>query len=204
MRRGETRRVKRIKYCWIVDCRNVGGHGVWVLFFSFRFLPLLPCTALKSCSLCLSIFFAFLFFFFCFFGKHNCRRNISYTTYCVCGGVCVCVYLSNVRVCVSVVLAASAAINYNRASWICRCCCCRCLSCCWCCCSCCLNFCCCCRVVGQLNLNLTLCMSNSAEASLCCTPCNSSKQQIAACSLQIHLYLLPSVHLPMRCDVWPI
>lgn len=171
-------------------------------FFSFRFHPRLPCSALKSCSLCLSIFFAFRLFFFAFLASTT-ADVIYFIQLTVCVALFVCVYLSNVLVCVSVVLAASAAINYNRASWICRCCCC-CLSCCWCCCSRCLSCCCsclsCCRVVGQLNLNLTLCMSNRAEVSLCCTPCNSSKQQIATCSLQIHLYLQPSAHShPMRC-----
>lgn len=83
-------------------------------FFSFRFLPPLPCTPLKSCFLCLSIFFAFLFFFA--FLASTTADVIYRIQLTVCVAVCVCVYLSNVRVCVSVVLAASAAINYNRAS----------------------------------------------------------------------------------------
>lgn len=82
-------------------------------FFFVSFSSPSPLHGTKVLFLVLVDFLSFSFFFR-FFGKHNCRRNISYTNYCVCGGVCV--YLSNVRVCVSVVLAASAAINYNRAS----------------------------------------------------------------------------------------
>lgn len=58
--------------------------------------------------LCFSFFFAFL---------ASTTADVIYRIQLtVCVAVCVCVYLSNVRVCVSVVLAASAAINYNRAS----------------------------------------------------------------------------------------
>lgn len=194
MRRGETRRVRRIKNCWLTWRMST--------FFHFVFFPF-PFRGTKVLFLVLVNFLCFFGFFFAFLASTTADviYRIQLT---VCVTVCVCMYLSYVRVCVSVVLAASAAINYNRASWIRRCCCCCCLSCCWCCCSCCCLSCCCCcfsccRVVGQLNLNLTLCMSNSAEVSLCCTPCN--KQQIAACSLQRHLYFQPSLahSHPMRC-----
>lgn len=56
--------------------------------FSFPSCPALR-LPLVSSVLYLSIFFAFfLFFFVFFFGKRNSVRNIPYTTYCLC--VCVC------------------------------------------------------------------------------------------------------------------
>lgn len=88
MRRGETRRVRRIKNCWLTWRMST--------FFRFVFFPF-PLLGTKVLFLVLVNFFCFFGYFFCFFGKHNCRRNISYTTYCVCDGVCV--YVSVVCAC---------------------------------------------------------------------------------------------------------